>query len=110
MSLIQTDDIELTANPTETNSTAFELVDNIHSKHGDVPPSAVEAIPDGGYGWTVVFACSVVTFMMTGWSGSWGVMQTALFQTYPSQASTTSLSFVGSLSIALCVALRLACV
>lgn len=110
MSLTQTHDIELTANPTETNSTAFESAHNIHSNHGDVPASAVEAIPDGGYGWTVIFACSVVTFMITGWSGSWGVMQTALFQSYPSQASTTSLSFVGSLSIALCVALGLACV
>lgn len=110
MSLTQTDDIELSANPTETNSYAFESADNIHSSHGDVPASAVDAIPDGGYGWTVVFACSVVTFTINGWSGSWGVMQIALLQTYPRQASTTSLSFVGSLSIALTVALGLACV
>lgn len=48
--------------------------------------------------------------MINGWSGSWGVLQTALFQTYPSQESTVSLSFVGSLSIALCVSLGLACV
>lgn len=110
MSITQTEGIELTANPLQTNLTAFESADNIHSDHGDIPASAVEAIPDGGYGWTVVFACSVVTFMINGWSGSWGVMQAALFRTYPSQASTTSLSFVGSLSIALCVGLGLACV
>lgn len=108
MSITQTHDIELTANGTETSSAAFESVDNIHSNHGDVPASAVEAIPDGGYGWTVTFACSVVTFMINGWSGSWGVMQTAILQAYPRQASTTSLSFVGTLGIALCVALGLA--
>ena len=57
-----------------------------------------------------VFACSVVTFTVNGWSGSWGILQTAISQTYPDQESTTSLSFVGSLSIALCVGLGLACI
>ena len=108
MSITQTYDIELTANPTETTNRAFELADNIHGNHGQVPASAVEAVPDGGYGWTVVFACSVVNFMMNGWSGSWGVVQTAILQRYPRQTSTTSLSFVGTLAIALCVALGLA--
>lgn len=110
MSRTQTEEIELTANSTETNFTAFDSAGNIHINHGDVPASAVEAIPDGGYGWTVVFACSVVTFMFNGWSGSWGVLQTALFQTYPNHESTTSLSFVGSLGIALSVGLGLASV
>ena len=82
----------------------------IHYDQSDVPASTLEAIPDGGYGSAVVFACSVVAFMINGWSGSWGVLQTALFQTYPSSKSTTSLSFVGSLSIALCAGLGLACV
>lgn len=110
MSRTQTEEIELTANSTETNFTAFDSAGNIHINHGNVPASAVEAIPDGGYGWTVVFACSVVTFMFNGWSGSWGVLQTALFQTYPNHESTTSLSFVGSLGIALSVGLGLASV
>lgn len=110
MSITQTEEIELTPNPVGTNITAFESADNIRGNYGDVPASAVEASTDGGYGWTVVFACSVVTFMINGWSGSWGILQTALIQTYPSSESTTSLSFFGSLSIALCVALGLACV
>ena len=110
MSITQTEAIELTANSTGTNATALESADNIHSNHPNVPDTAVEAIPDGGYGWIVVLACSVVTFMINGWSGSWGILQTALFQTYPHQESTTSLSFVGSFSIALCVAFGLACV
>ena len=110
MSITQTEGIELTANSTGTSLTGVGLRDGIHSDHEEVPASAVETIPDGGYGWTVVFACSVVTLMINGWSGSWGVLQTAIFQKYPNQGSTTSLSFVGSLSIALCVALGLASV
>ena len=110
MSLTQTETIQLTETSRETNVATFESVANILDDHGDASAFTVEAIPDGGYGWTVVFACSVVTFMINGWSGSWGVLQTALFQSYPSQESTTSLSFVGSLSIALCVGLGLVCV
>lgn len=110
MSLTRTEDVELTANTLETSPVASEpdSTSNVHDDNVDVPASAVEAIPDGGYGWTVVLACSVVTFMINGWSGSWGVLQAALIRTYPSQVSKTSLSFVGSLSIALCVALGLA--
>ena len=110
MSITQTEDIELTTTPGEPDLTELESADSIHSSQNDVPTSAVEAIPDGGYGWTVVFACSVVTFMINGWSGSWGVLQTAMLQTQPIQGSTTSLSFVGSLSIAMCVCLGLASV
>ena len=110
MSITQTEDIELTTTPREANPTELESVDNVHSSQNNVPASAINAIPDGGYGWTVVFACSVVTFMINGWSGSWGVLQTAILQTQPIQGSTTSLSFVGSLSIAMCVCLGLASV
>jgi hypothetical protein len=35
---------------------------------------SVEAIPDGGYGWIVVFACFVQTFWVNAWSGSWGIL------------------------------------
>lgn len=108
--MTQTERIELTANSIGANLTASESADGIHGNHVDVPAFAVESIPDGGYGWTIVFACSVITFMINGWSGSWGVLQTAIFQIDPRHASTTSLSFVGSLSIALCVGLGLVCV
>ena len=110
MSTTQTKVVELTTYSPGTDCTCLESADNIHSSDGHVPASAVEAVPDGGYGWTVIFACSVVTFMINGWSGSWGVLQTALFQAYPNQESTTSLSFVGTLNIALAVALGLASV
>ncbi|KAL8835102.1 MAG: hypothetical protein Q9170_003459 [Blastenia crenularia] len=86
---------------------AFELRQNVHYPGTVAPPSAVEAIPNGGFGWTVVFACSTVTFMINGWTGSWGILQTAIFQEYPTNTSTTSLSFVGTLALALCVAFGL---
>ena len=95
---------------TEPSHTSPESADNNNSNEGDIPSSAVEAIPDRGYGWIVVLGCSVVTFTINGWGGCWGVLQTALLQTQSGQGSTTSLSFVGSLSIALCVALGLASV
>ena len=102
--------IELTVNSTGTNKVAFESANGIYNDHGGTPAFAVEALPDGGYGWTVVFACSVITSMINGWTGSWGVLQIAIFHKYPGQASTTSLKFLGSLSIALCVGVGLACV
>lgn len=107
MSSTQTETIELTANTTTPNSTTLDTEDNITSNWDDIPDSAVDAVPNGGYGWTVMFGCSVITFMFNGFSGSWGVLQAALFETYQNQESTSTLSFVGSLGIALCVALGL---
>ena len=74
MSTTHIEAVELTARPLGIDPTRLESTDNIHSSDDDVPASAVEALPDGGYGWTVIFACSVVTFMINGWSGSWGVL------------------------------------
>ncbi len=110
MSNTRTEEIEFTETSTGRDFTTFQSAGIVNSSNDDVPASAVEAIPDGGYGWTVVFACSVVTFMITGWTGSWGIIQTALIQKYPTRESAISLSFVGTLSIALCVSLGLASV
>jgi MFS family permease len=114
MSITQTQSqtIELAETSRERDFfTSGSTADDTHINDDDIPASAVEAIPDGGYGWNVVLACSVVTFMINGWSGSWGVLQTALIQSFPTQGSTTSsLSFVGSLNIAVCVALGLAAI
>lgn len=98
------------SNNNTAETPAYELRDTVFNSEGVAPASAVEIIPDGGYGWTVVFACSTVTFMMNGWTGSWGILQTAIFQEYPTSASTTSLSFVGTVALALCTALGLAMV
>ena len=110
MSTTQTESLELAGNSRFTEHAAAVPMRNVGDDENDAPAFAVEATPDGGYGWTVAFACSVVTFTINGWSGCWGVLQTAILREGLSQGSTTSLSFVGSLSIALCVALGLASV
>lgn len=57
--------------------------------------------PDGGYGWIVIFACSVQTFWINGWTGSWGILQLALLRTTLSGSSSSTLSFIGSLGLAI---------
>jgi len=60
---------------------------------------ADSTVPDGGYGWVIVFACAVITFWFVGTTYCWGVMQTPLVQNGLASAST--LSFIGSLAVAL---------
>jgi MCP family monocarboxylic acid transporter-like MFS transporter 3 len=67
---------------------------------------AVSAIPDGGWtAWNGVIASAAFTFWFNGINNSWGVMQAALFK--QGLTSTSTLSFVGSLSITCCVVLSL---
>jgi hypothetical protein len=58
--------------------------------------------PDGGYGWVVISACSVLTFWFVGTTYSWGVLQAALAEQYLSAPST--LAFIGSLTVT-CISL-----
>ncbi|PVH82230.1 monocarboxylate transporter [Cadophora sp. DSE1049] len=55
-------------------------------------------VPDGGYGWVVILACSIITFWFVGTSYSWGVIQAALVE--QKLSNPASLSFVGSLTAA----------
>lgn len=57
---------------------------------------ADSAVPDGGYGWVVLFGCSVITWWFVGTSYSWGVIQAALVE--QGLAAPSTLSFVGSLT------------
>jgi hypothetical protein len=66
---------------------------------------ADSSVPDGGYGWVVVFGCAIVTWWFVGTSYSWGVMQGALVK--QGLSSPATLSFVGSLSAALISALAI---
>ncbi|KAK5069442.1 hypothetical protein LTR70_010728 [Exophiala xenobiotica] len=59
---------------------------------------ADESAPDGGYGWVIVAACSIITFWFVGTTYSWGVIQDALVESGLSKPST--LAFVGSLAVA----------
>ncbi|TVY81399.1 Aspyridones efflux protein apdF [Lachnellula suecica] len=55
-------------------------------------------VPDGGYGWVVIAACSALTFWFVGTTYSWGIIQAALVERNLSSPST--ISFVGSLTCA----------
>jgi hypothetical protein len=56
------------------------------------------SVPEGGYGWVVLFACGVITWWFVGTTYCWGVIQGALVSEGLSSPST--LSFVGSLTTA----------
>ena len=68
--------------------------------------NAVSVIPDGGRdAWLVVLGCAIMTFWFNGFTYSWGVIQAELVQSGFTSAST--LSWVGSLSVTICVLLGL---
>jgi MFS family permease len=75
-----------------------------------VPIDATEAIPDGGYGWTVVTACWCLLFWINGYITSWGVLQTAIVKSPNLHTSVRTITFVGSLGMACIVAFGLASV
>ena len=64
------------------------------------------SVPDDGYGWVIVLGCAILTFLFYGTTSSWGIFQAALVETQ--LASTTTLSFVGSVQIACTAILALA--
>ena len=69
--------------------------------------NVTSAIPDGGYGWVVVFSCAWMNFLGFGLSGAWGVVQAALLESSLDGASPSTVTFIGSLGLALVVALSL---
>ncbi|KAI0052251.1 MFS general substrate transporter [Auriscalpium vulgare] len=54
----------------------------------------INAMPDGGYGWVIVGACSIIMSFSVGVVYSWGVIQARLTASH--LASDATLSFVGS--------------
>src|ERR1700709_2436115 len=85
-----------------TDGSTQQLNDNESTSHAD----AISAIPDGGRAaWSNLIASALFTFWFNGINNSWGVMQAALFK--EGLTSTSTLSFVGSLSITCCVILSL---
>ena len=85
---VQADELDWQAStaPADTDST-FEA-----SRIADA------AVPDGGYGWVIVAACSLMTFWFVGTTYSWGVIQDTLVEQKVATAST--LAFVGSVAVA----------
>lgn len=72
-----------------------------------IPPAdATSQLPNGGrQAWTMVFVSAMFTFWFNGIGNSWGVLQSALLK--QGLTSTSTLSFVGSLSITCAVAFSL---
>lgn len=93
---------QLERSPTQ-NGNDFERL----TLNQSAPENAVTAIPDGGYGWVVVFCCSVITFWFSGLTGAWGVIQTALLSSTLKGTASSTTAFVGSLGITICVAFGL---
>jgi hypothetical protein len=94
---------------TTTSSETIELAPRFNASRGvaatpdDDTTSILQAsriadseVPDGGYGWVVLFGCSVITWWFVGTSYSWGVIQAALVE--QKLAAPAALSFVGSLT------------
>lgn len=85
-----TDETSLTSHPSQ--------------RPDEVPEDAAystTAIPDGGYGWMVVFCCSVTAFWSNGVINCWGVLQAALLDSSLRSVPTSTVSFVGSVGLAL---------
>ena len=90
----------ITHNGSEVNNKAAETHNFDPASDAIIAESrlADESVPDGGYGWVVVFACSLLTFWFVGTTYSWGIIQAALVQRNLSSPAT--ISFVGSLTCA----------
>lgn len=65
------------------------------------------AIPDGGYGWVIVFIAAITTFWMNAMINCWGVLQVALLSSSMSHVPASTVSFIGSLNLACGVAFGL---
>lgn len=89
-------------NSTDTQTIELETIAPPPTDSDNIVQASLKrdlSVPDGGYGWVVIFSCSVITFWFVGTTYSWGIIQAALVKERLSSPST--LSFVGSLTIAL---------
>ena len=73
----------------------------------EAPNNAATIVPDGGYGWVIVAACSLINFWYSGMTGAWGIIQAALLATTLKDTAPSTTSFIGSLGITICVAFGL---
>ncbi|KAL2211317.1 MFS general substrate transporter [Sarocladium strictum] len=85
------------------------VIDNIRDDT-EAPDHATEAVPDGGYGWTIVGAGFLLLFWINGYTTSWGVLQTAIVKSPSLHTNIRTITFVGSLYMACMVAFGLASV
>lgn len=99
--------VHLDARRTSANSQQFDHPTGL--KHTNEPPAnAIEAIPDGRNGWTVVAACSFMLFWINGYTPIWGVLQTAIVISPTLHTNVRTVTFVGSLYMACMVGFGIA--
>ena len=60
---------------------------------------ADSAAPDGGYGWVIIAAASLINFFSTGTGYCWGLLQAAILKDNKGSSAST-VAFIGSLWIA----------
>uniref|UniRef100_A0A8H7K869 Major facilitator superfamily (MFS) profile domain-containing protein n=1 Tax=Bionectria ochroleuca TaxID=29856 RepID=A0A8H7K869_BIOOC len=82
----------------------------LHETPNASPPQDPDQVPDGGYGWAVVFACFVHAFWINAWTGCWGILQAALLRQTLQHSTSSTVSFVGALGIAMGPGLGTPCV
>lgn len=88
---------------TTTPSPPNQVSGHVREAH-DSPADAADAIPDGGYGWTVVCICALFIFWTNGWTCTWGVLQAAVLRSGHLGVKASTISFVGSLALGSIVA------
>jgi MFS family permease len=93
--------VDESKNETANEQDVRPTPDSINGSQTQVQDENSDLRPDGGYGWVIIFVCFVHTFWVNLWAGSWGIMQAALLRTTLQGASVGTLSFVGSLGVAL---------
>ncbi|KAF5695254.1 monocarboxylate transporter 12 [Fusarium denticulatum] len=99
----QGDAIEMSSLSQSPLSTAEDTVRN----EEEPPENATSAIPDGGYGWTIVASCFTLLFWINGYTTAWGVLQAAIVQSPRLHTNIRTITFVGSLYMACMVAFGL---
>ncbi|EPS45972.1 hypothetical protein H072_11 [Dactylellina haptotyla CBS 200.50] len=88
--------IELQAQPTSHEEVLAEPPADAIIAQSQLADSTA---PDGGYGWVVIACCALITFWFVGTTYCWGVIQGALVE--QGLASASTLSFIGSVAVAL---------
>lgn len=73
-----------------------------------LPSDAISAIPDGGYGWTIVTAYAITLFWINGYTTAWGVLQTAILKPPSLHTNVRTITLLGSLYMVCMVAFGIA--
>ena len=90
-----------------TSGQSISEIDDVASASLSADSTAADsAVPDGGFGWTIVLGCAVQTFIFYGITSSWGIFQAALVG--QDLAGSATLSFVGSVTVTCAAILALA--